>query len=146
MILEWSGVTYVGLVVPCLVLLAVAAAVGVAWKWGLWFWIAPTCVLILLLVAAASLNRISDEAGYVLPWHLPKTVHLHQRNYLRDGCERKRLAGVMTRAGWVYGYFATSRPLYISRRDAEFRYTPTLLYVGGGSGRCVPVYALSGGP
>ena len=111
---------------------------------------APRSVALILagvvgLLALGTINKVSDEGGYVLPWHDPRFLHKYGRDYTDPaGCETPRQAGSIKAVGWVYGYLTPSRRFYApaTRRP---HVVPTVVWMQGSTTNCLIPYSLSGG-
>jgi hypothetical protein len=143
---------YLGVIIPPLVLLvglflvALGAGAFSRRRVGLRLTAVFVGVAILIVMAVGLVTHIADRVGYVLPWHAtPSEVVLHGREYVHQGCDTPtKRPHSLIRVGWALGYFSLSRPL-LARAIYDHGLQPSVLWMGGGSSNCEPVYALSGG-
>jgi hypothetical protein len=133
---------YVGIVVP--VVLLVGAALPLAFGRAR-RWVALVLAGVVVLLALGTINKVSDEGGYVLPWHNPRLLHKYSRDYTGPtGCETRHQAGSIKAAGWVYGYLTPSRRFYAPAKRQP-RVVPTVVWMQGSTTNCLIPYSLSGG-
>jgi hypothetical protein len=134
-------VRYLGIIVPCVVLLVAAVPVALGARRRRWF--ALILGVVIGVLALGMISKVSDAAGYVLPWREPHWLHYNGRNYSDPSVCTTRKPQHLHSAGWVYGYFTPSRRLYANTQAPR---NPTLVWMQGRNSGCLIEYALSGGP
>jgi hypothetical protein len=135
---------YVGIALPVVLLLGAALALVFGRARG------PVALVLVgglvALLALGTINKVSDEGSYVLPWHSPRFLHKYGRDYTDPtGCETHGQAGSIKAAGRVYGYLTPSRRFYEPSKRRSHA-VPTVVWMQGSTTTCLIPYSLSGGP